>query len=90
MDPNNRWGVDNTVIDCEWAGRGFSFISGEDGNSVLDGLTVTHAKSSAVYCDHSSPTIKNCNIVDNAQGIYCALCSSRQECYHIQLQDNRQ
>ncbi len=35
-------GPDNCIIDCEENGRGFYFHSGEDNNSVIDGLTITN------------------------------------------------
>jgi hypothetical protein len=44
-DPNDPNVVAGTVIDCQGSPenlhRGFKFVSGEDGNSVLDGLTIT-------------------------------------------------
>ncbi|RKY15257.1 MAG: hypothetical protein DRP82_02125, partial [Planctomycetota bacterium] len=53
------------VIDCQQAGRAFSFTSGETGDSVVDSFTIQNGKVStdyggAIWCDSSSPTIKNC------------------------------
>jgi outer membrane protein assembly factor BamB len=68
-DPNDQWVVNNTVIDCGGASTGFGFNSGEDADSVLEGLTITNARK-AVYSDSSSPTIRKCNIVRNDMGIW--------------------
>ena len=74
-------GAASTIIDCEGAGRGFYFYSGEGEDSVVDGLTVTNGSIPAYYgggilCDDSSsPTIANCAITGNAAdgcgGIAC-------------------
>ena len=78
-------GTDNTVIDCENNGRGFSFGSGEDSFSRLDGFTITKGyiaddDGGGIYCgDYSSPSITNCIITgntlsgyfDKGGGIYC-------------------
>ncbi|MHC4498051.1 MAG: right-handed parallel beta-helix repeat-containing protein [Planctomycetota bacterium] len=64
-------GPDNCIIDCEntTGHRGFNFHSGEDANSVVDGLTITNGRASshggAIYCSGASPTIKNCIITGN-------------------------
>jgi hypothetical protein len=83
-DPNNPHIVAATIIDCNGSvsesHRGFYFSSGEDANSIVDGLTVTNGGGSiwgAIYCIfNSSPTIKNCIITNNSMhdrggGIYC-------------------
>ena len=57
-----------TVIDCLSAGRGLLFVSGEDSTSVLDGFTLTsglHDVGGAVYCEGSSPTVRNCEFSGN-------------------------
>ena len=75
-------GPDNCVIDCEGTEadkhRGFNFQSGEDANSVLDGLGITNGYAShggGINCiGGSSPTIKKCILSNNAGsggGIYC-------------------
>ncbi|MCJ7729352.1 MAG: hypothetical protein MUO27_05705, partial [Sedimentisphaerales bacterium] len=68
-DPNDPLVVNNTVIDCGGSSTGFGFSSGEDADSVLEGLTITNARK-AVYSDVSSPTIRKCNIVRNDMGIW--------------------
>ena len=45
------------IIDCERAGRGFYFGSGEGRDSIVDGLTITNGSASsggAVYCGGAS------------------------------------
>jgi len=66
IDPNDRWTVDNTIVDCNGEDVGFYI----DVNSVLDGLTVTNAGRNAVRCDGGA-TIRNCNITRNTKGISC-------------------
>jgi hypothetical protein len=65
--------VEATLIDCEASSedphRGFYFHSGEDGNSVLRGFTITNGyyqRGGGIYCDHSSPAIVTCTLIDNA------------------------
>jgi hypothetical protein len=81
IDPNNRDIAAATIIDCQKSGRGFRFHSGEDANSVVDGLTITNGYAGfdggAIHCQNSSPTIRNCIITNNSlhhghgAGIYC-------------------
>jgi len=84
IDPNDPNIVANTVVDCEYSGRGFIFQSGEDANSVLTGLTVIHGMpivpppppgpspppthGGGICCRESSPTISNCIIKRNTGG----------------------
>jgi parallel beta-helix repeat protein len=62
-------GPENCIIDCkgimEERYRGFYFHSGEDGNSVVKGFTITNGyapddEGGAIKCVYSSPTIENC------------------------------
>ena len=63
------------VIDCEKDGRGFYFHSGEQPDSVIDGVTIANGFvdgggpgyyfGGGVYCIGSSPTLTNCIIRDN-------------------------
>ena len=77
-------GAEQTIIDCEFEGRGFYFHCGEDSLSILDGFTVmngfitgdrSEGWGGGIRCDESSPTILNCIIKENeafnAAGIYC-------------------
>jgi parallel beta-helix repeat protein len=68
-------GAENCIIDCENGGRGFYFHSGEGTISVVSGFTITNGTIRAVYsnscgggiyCSSSSPTIKNCIIINNS------------------------
>lgn len=67
-------GPQNCIIDCQRRGRGFLFHSGEDEDSVLDGVTVTNGGSGrfggALRCTASSPTIINCIIKDSSASDY--------------------
>ena len=62
-------GAENCIIDCENSGRGFYFHSGEDTNSVLLGFSIINGYTTeigaGIYCDSSSPTLKNCIISSN-------------------------
>ena len=73
-------GPENCVIDCERAGRGFCFQSGEGSDSVVSGLTITNCwavdytdpevatrgAGGGILCSNgSSPTISNCHIIRN-------------------------
>ena len=64
IDPNDASVVENTVIDCNWLGGGFTI----DANVVLDGLTITHGSSQYVgiyVMPNCFPLIRNCDIRDN-------------------------
>jgi predicted outer membrane repeat protein len=95
IDPDNFRVVDKTVIDCEIAGRGFAFCTGEDGNSVIAGLTIVNGHSlagGAIYCSNkSSPVIVNCVIISNSAvfggGIACNDGSS-PEIYNCTISSN--
>lgn len=68
-----------TVIDCESAGRGFLFRSGEDTTSVVRGFTITNASAdtgAGAFCANgSSPRFEECMFVDNrAQLLGGGLC----------------
>ena len=59
-------GRDETVIDCEGAGRGFWFHSGEDSTSVVTGLTVLSGVAAehepyggGILCYESSPRFES-------------------------------
>jgi hypothetical protein len=67
--------VTATIIDCNGTPsenhRGFYFHNNESLNSVLNGITVTGgymAYGGAILCQHSSPTIRNCVLVNNSSG----------------------
>ncbi|MBL7152855.1 MAG: right-handed parallel beta-helix repeat-containing protein [Phycisphaerae bacterium] len=82
-------GPESCIIDCfdpEYYGyRGFVFHSGEDGNSVLSGFTVTNGVvgscprspgGGGILCSLSSPTITDCIIVNNAAWGWCVVMGS--------------
>ncbi len=72
-------GPTDCIIDCQNAGRGFYFNSGELPNSIVEGLTIRNghaAYGGGIYCYGSSPTIRDCVITSNRAtyhggGIYC-------------------
>lgn len=70
-------GYENCIIDCEHAGRGFYFHSGEGADSVLSGFTITGGTGNGggILCGGGSPTITQNKITDNSGtwggGIYC-------------------
>lgn len=57
------------VIDCQAAGRGLQFHSGEDSSAVVRGVTIRNGRADyggALACANgSSPTIENCIFSDN-------------------------
>jgi len=67
INPHNPVVVAATIIDANNnpAAAGFDFHTGEDLNSVVDGLTITRCGWGAVSCYQSSPTIRNCIIRNN-------------------------
>ncbi|MHC4149404.1 MAG: right-handed parallel beta-helix repeat-containing protein [Planctomycetota bacterium] len=80
IDPNEPSIVAGTIINCEgtWFDRhrAFNFHCQEGADSVVDGLTITNGFApitgtyqwsigGAIYCNQSSPTIKNCIIANN-------------------------
>jgi predicted outer membrane repeat protein len=85
-DPDDPSIVAATVIDCQGSSsdphRGFYFHSGEGGNSVVSGFTITNGYAprdvrwvstmvwagGAILCDGASPTISYCTIVNNWSG----------------------
>ena len=54
-----------------------TFDSGENSASVLKGFTLrTYGSSFGIYCDSSSPTVRNCIIEGSMYGIICIYSSS--------------
>jgi len=82
-------GPENCIIDCNATDaerhRGFRFVSDENHNSVLDGITIINGytceyhiselfKGSGILCIGSEPTIKNCYLSNNYS--HAILCTS--------------
>lgn len=76
----SQGGADVTTIDCQNSSntRAFHFHSGETADAVVDGFTLTRGnyyQGAAIYCQGSSPTIRNCDIVANSSSnggaVYC-------------------
>ncbi|MBN2363459.1 T9SS type A sorting domain-containing protein [candidate division WOR-3 bacterium] len=82
----SEFGPESTIIDLEADStdphRAFSFTSGEDSFSVLDGFTITRGnaygmngnRGGGIYIDNCSPKIVNCifsyNVADMGGAIY--------------------
>ncbi len=77
----SKSGSEDCIIDCNGSEaephQGFYFHSGEDGNSVLNGFTITNGYAEgwsgiggggAIYCYGSGPKIINCTITGNSAG----------------------
>ncbi|MHC4544662.1 MAG: right-handed parallel beta-helix repeat-containing protein [Planctomycetota bacterium] len=79
-EPTNSQIINETIIDCEGQGRGFTFYMGEKADSTLSGFTITNGYGilgGAIYCyNNSSPSITNCVIKTNSAvfggGLACA------------------
>jgi hypothetical protein len=62
-------GPENCMIDCEGNGGAFYFHANEGEDSIVSGFTITNGqtyKGGGVFCDNSSPTIKDCRITNNS------------------------
>jgi predicted outer membrane repeat protein len=80
-----------TFINCEGAGRGFYFHSGEDTTAVVQGFMISHAvadSGAGAFCvNGSSPKFVDCRIRENTAttrgGGVCCYASSPvfRECY---------
>ena len=77
-------GHDLTTIDCEAAGRGFFFGSGEDTSAIVSGFRITGAQAdtgAGAYCRNgSSPKFVGCrfelnNATDRGGGLCCVASS---------------
>jgi predicted outer membrane repeat protein len=74
-EPDDPDIVAATVIDCngspaEWH-LAFYFHSGEDANTIINGLTITNGWvvfEGGIYCLDSSPAITNCTFSGNSAG----------------------
>ncbi|MHC4423509.1 MAG: LamG-like jellyroll fold domain-containing protein, partial [Planctomycetota bacterium] len=64
IDPTNHDIVAGTIIKGNGEGPVVTFSGGEDPHCVLAGFTITDGNE-GIYCESSSPTIRNCRIVGN-------------------------
>lgn len=71
-------GPEKCIIDCEGEGNGVSFASGEERDSVIEGITIANG-SRGISCFRASPTIRSCDITNMngsyGGGIYCEAAS---------------
>jgi len=77
-DPNDSVIVATTIIDCQNYGRGFTFESGEQADSILKGITIINGKAGTgggILIRDSSPVIAKCTVSNNSGvtggGVYC-------------------
>jgi len=67
-------GRDHCIIDCLQEGRGFLLNNGQDHRDVIDGLTITNGlvmgAGGAIHISSTSPTIRNCMLVNNTADGY--------------------
>jgi parallel beta-helix repeat protein len=64
-DPNDPAIIASTIIDCQDQGRGFIFESGEQADSILEGITITNGRAEyggGILIRNSSPTVSRCTI----------------------------
>ncbi len=90
-DPNDRWVVENTVIDANGEGAGVRFDhQGEE--AVIRGFTITGASESGIYCYLASPTIQDNIIRGNTAyrggGIGCSSYNSSPMIVGNEIMDN--
>jgi parallel beta-helix repeat protein len=78
IDPNDSAVIAATIIDANGTSsdhhRGFYFHNSEGPNSILAGFTIAngYTNDAGIYCDGTSPTIKNCTMINNRyRGIRC-------------------
>ena len=69
-------GRDSTIIDGASSGSVVLFENGEDSIAVLSGFTIQNGSEGGIYCQGSSPTLKNLIVTNNTHGmggggIYC-------------------
>ncbi len=66
-------GADQTIIDCQNAGRGFNVGHFEPSTACIQGLTIENGNSlglqpdddgGGILCDTASPVIRNCKIIN--------------------------
>ncbi|KPK23505.1 MAG: hypothetical protein AMJ70_03355, partial [Dehalococcoidia bacterium SG8_51_3] len=59
-------GPNTCIVDCEAQGRGFYFHTGENADSVLEGLTIMNGSiqnmGAGIFCAGASPSIRSCVI----------------------------
>jgi parallel beta-helix repeat protein len=71
----SEYGRDHCIIDCKEEDRGFLLNNGQDHRDVIDGLTITNGSvlgaGGAIHISSTSPTIRNCMLVNNiAEGYH--------------------
>jgi hypothetical protein len=66
IDPDDPGIIETTIVDCQGAGRGFLFVTGETSAAILQGVTIinghTDGDGGGIVCHSSNPTIRKCHI----------------------------
>lgn len=78
-EPNSPDVTANTIIDPNKNGRAFYIHNNEDANCIIEGLTIRNGYDNfggGIFCQNSSPLIRNCVIQDNEAlssggGLFC-------------------
>lgn len=63
IEVRSEAGAPQTIVDLGGTFRGFSFVSGEDRDAILDGFTIRSGGTmfaGGIDCRSSSPSIRNC------------------------------
>ena len=66
-EPTNPTIVDSTIINGS-----IVMSNGESRGCMINGLTISNMNENyGLFCGSSSPTINNCNIINNLEGVLC-------------------
>ena len=91
----SEWGPEFTVIDGSGMGSVVTFGFAEGPDSVIEGFTLTNGRfpfGGGVFCNYSSPSVKNCIIVgneaDNSGAGICAWQYSNPTVVNCLIADN--
>ncbi len=65
----SRYGLEQTIIDCEDAGRGFNICQLETPAARIEGITIRRGRAPSfggggILCGAAAPTITDCKIID--------------------------
>jgi hypothetical protein len=94
--------ISNTIIDGNQNGRVIEFVNGEDSTAIVIGFTLTNGHAfgpyytdewgGGIYCNNSSPMIKNVNITENiadgSGGGLCCCVNSNPKLINVEISNN--
>jgi hypothetical protein len=88
-------GAPATILDCQGAGRGLVFQSGEGNAAVVEGFTIRNgrvARGGAIFCHGASPTIVDCvlsmNRADETGGAVSTLFGATPRLVRCRIESN--